>query len=229
MPKLFVSTPYSISQRPTFLLCCVSISLCSTLAFLHYLAFRGAHTHGDVQSCLTLFLKHVVVVGCAGQSQLTKTQLESFVYHDSFFLIMHHKLFASRISQILFCHVYRKKFQNVVSPSHFYCLLFSAPDHRRLRDHPHRMRDFLRLSHPEAHVLDDYVDHPANHRLLPAELARREMHAAVALPRALPGVPLYLHEVCLGVDGYRFIMVNMPISFFGATAHACFANGQCWT
>ena len=95
---------------------------CSTLAFLHYLAFRGAHTHGDVQSCLTLFLK----------------------------------------------------------------------------DHPHRMRDFLRLSHPEAHVLDDYVDHPANHRLLPAELARRENHAAVALPRALPGVPLYLHEVCAG-------------------------------
>ncbi len=52
-------------------------------------------------------------------------------------------------------------------------------------------------------MLDDFVDHPANHRLLPAELARREMHAAVALPRALPGVPLYLHEVmCACVGGW---------------------------
>ncbi len=54
-------------------------------------------------------------------------------------------------------------------------------------------------------MLDDYVDHPANHRLLPAELARREMHAAVALPRALPGVPLYLHEVeCVWGSGWEW-------------------------
>jgi hypothetical protein len=90
----------------------------STLSFLHYLAFRGPHTHADVQPCLALFLQH----------------------------------------------------------------------------HPHRLRDYLRMSHPEAHVMDDYIDHPANRGLLPVELSRHASFSALTLPVPPPSAPLYLNQ-----------------------------------